>query len=278
MRKDLTAAFCASLLIFMLLPTTISLQSDLDEVVVSDGSARTASMGSLAWEWAQKAGGSSGDDQSNAIVVDSNGDVYVTGAFEQTATFGSTTLTSAGDDDIFVAKMNSTGHWLWAVQAGGQNDDRGMDIAIDSAGNVFLTGKFKVTATFGSDSITAPGINMIDFFVAKIDTWGNWQWVEGVDCHSAGYCYGTSVAVDSAGYAYVTGAFRGDVDFGTTTLTWVGVEDIFVAKIDTWGSWQWATMAGGSLGYDVAHSIDIGPNGNAFITGCLLYTSPSPRD
>ena len=212
MRKGLVATFCVALLIFMVLPATISLPADIeleqDDSLISESSSRSTSTGALAWEWAQKAGGSSGDDQSNAIVVDSNGDIYVTGAFEQTATFGSTTLTSAGQDDIFVAKMNSTGHWLWAVQAGGQNDDRGMDIAIDSAGNVFLTGKFRATATFGSDSMTAPGINMIDFFVAKIDTWGNWQWVEGVDCDSAGYCYGTSVAVDSAGYAYVTGAFR----------------------------------------------------------------------
>ena len=277
MRKGLVATFCVALLIFMVLPATISLPADIeleqDDSVISESSSRSTSTGALAWEWAQKAGGSSGDDQSNAIHVDSNGDIYVTGAFEQTATFGSTTLTSAGDDDIFVAKMNSTGHWLWAVQAGGQNDDRGMDIAIDSAGNVFLTGKFRATATFGSDSMTAPGINMIDFFVAKIDTWGNWQWVEGVDCDSAGYCYGTSVAVDSAGYAYVTGAFRGDVDFGTTTLTWAGVEDIFVAKIDTWGSWQWASMAGSTQGYDVAHSIDIGPNGNAFIAGYFQFTA-----
>ena len=115
----MVAAFCVTLLIFMLLPTSITSDSDLDDVEILDSSGRTASVDSLAWELAQKAGGSSGDDQSNAVAVDSNGDVYVTGAFEQTATFGSTTLTTAGNDDIFVAKMNSTGHWLWAVQAGG---------------------------------------------------------------------------------------------------------------------------------------------------------------
>ena len=79
--------------------------------------------------------------------------------------------------------------------------------------------------------------------------------------------------MDSAGYAYVTGSFTRDVDFGTTTLTWAGVEDIFVAKIDTWGSWQWASMAGSTQGYDVAHSIDIGPNGNAFIAGYFQFTA-----
>ena len=278
MRKVLAAAFCASLLVLMLLPTTISIQSDLDEDVTIDQSGRTASVDSLAWEWALKAGGSSGDDRSNAVAVHSNGDVYVTGAFEQTATFGSTTLTTAGNDDIFVAKMNSTGHWLWAVQAGGIYDDQGVDLAIDSSGNVFLTGKFQNTAQFGSDSLTAGPISNDDFFVAKIDSWGNWKWVEGIDCHNNGRCYGTSVAVDSSGYAYVTGSFTRDVDFGTTTLTWSGVEDIFVAKIDTWGSWQWATMAGGAQGYDVSHSIDIGPNGDAFIAGYFQFTSDFGSD
>ena len=282
MRKVVVATFCAALLIFMLLPATISLPADIeleqDDSVISESSGRSISTEALAWEWAHKAGGSSGDDQSNAIAVDSNGDVYVTGAFEQTATFGSITLTSAGNDDIFVAKMNSTGHWLWAVQAGGASNDEGTDIAIDSTGNVFITGKFQNTAQFGSDSMTAGPTTNDDFFIAKIDTWGNWQWVEGVDCDNNGRCYGTSVAVDSAGYAYVTGSFTRDVDFGTTTLAWAGVEDIFVAKIDTWGSWQWATMAGGAQGYDVAYSIDIGPNGNAFIAGYFQFTSDFGSD
>ena len=143
----------------MVLSASISVGTNLEleqgEATISDSSTRSSSTGALAWELAQKAGGSSGDDRSNAVAVDSNGDVYVTGAFEQTATFGSTTLTTAGNDDIFVAKMNSTGHWLWAVQAGGTYDDQGMDLAIDSSGDVFVTGKFQTTAQFGSDSMTA---------------------------------------------------------------------------------------------------------------------------
>ena len=265
------------MLLFMVLSASISSTANLEleqgESTISDSASRSISTGALAWELAQKAGGSSGDDRSNAVAVDSNGDIYVTGAFEQTATFGSTTLTAAGNDDIFVAKMNSTGHWLWAAQAGGLHDDQGMDLAIDSSGDIFVTGKFQTTAQFGPDSLTAGPTSNDDFFIAKIDTWGNWRWVEGVDCHNNGRCYGTSVAVDSAGYAYVTGSFTRDVDFGTTTLTWAGVEDIFVAKIDTWGSWQWASMAGSTQGYDVAHSIDIGPNGNAFITGYFQFTA-----
>ena len=277
MRKALLASFCVLLLILMVQSHGISMQSknqvEIDDSVFQYHSSKSISTGALAWEWAQKVGGSSADDHSNAIAIDANGDVYVTGSFEQTATFGSTTLTSAGDVDIFVAKMNSSGNWLWAIQAGGNYDDRGLDLAIDNSGNVFVTGKFQSTVQFGSDSLTAGPTSNDDFFIAKADTWGNWLWVEGADCHNSGRCYGTSVAVDSAGYAYVTGSFTRDIDFGTTTLTWSGVEDIFVAKIDTWGSWQWATMAGGTQGYDVPYSIDVGPQGNAFIAGYFQFTS-----
>ena len=140
----------------MLLPTTIS-----------ESSSRTNSAEMLAWEWALKAGGSSGDDRSNDVAVDSNGDIYVTGAFEQTATFGSTTLTSAGDTDIFVAKMNSTGYWFWAVQAGGSNQDIGEGIALDSSGNVFVTGTFQNSAQFGTNSLTTNNGNAFDPYVSK---------------------------------------------------------------------------------------------------------------
>ena len=277
MRKVGATTFCVLLLILMVQSHSISLQvnsqDDLDVSATLSTSSKSTSTGALAWEWAQKAGGSSADDHSNAIAIDANGDVYVTGSFEQTATFGSTTLTSAGDVDIFVAKMNSSGHWLWAIQAGGNYDDRGFDLAIDSSGNVFVTGKFQGTVQFGSDSLTAGPNGNDDFFIAKADTWGNWLWVESADCHNNGRCYGTSIAVDSAGYAYVTGSFTRDIDFGSTTLTWAGVEDIFVAKIDTWGSWQWATMAGGTQGSDIPHAIDIGPQGNAFIAGAFRFTS-----
>jgi hypothetical protein len=277
MKETLAATFCSALLVFMLLSAPISDNSYLEpihgETIISESSRNSIPVETLAWELAMKAGGSSGDDRSNAVITDSNGDVYVAGSFEQSATFGSITLTSAGGDDIFVAKMNSSGGWLWAKQAGGPNDDHGADLAVDSGGNIFLTGEFQSTAFFGSDSMTAGPSGNDDFFVAKIDTWGNWQWVEGVDCHNNGRCYGASIAVDSAGYAYVTGSFTRDVDVGTTTLAWAGVEDIFVAKIDTWGGWQWATMAGGAQGYDRAYSIAVGPNGNAYLTGEVQFTS-----
>ncbi|MBO94483.1 MAG: hypothetical protein CMI32_06245, partial [Opitutales bacterium] len=105
--------------------------------------AKLSSNGS--WQWAVKAGGSS-SDHGKGIAVDSSGNAYVTGYFYGTATFGSTSLTSSGSNEIFIAKLSSSGSWQWAVKAGGTSDDRGYGIAVDSSGNAYATGYFNNAA------------------------------------------------------------------------------------------------------------------------------------
>ena len=77
------------------------------------------------WLWAINAGGSN-NDYCYSIGVDASGNIYVTGYFQGTATFGSNTLTSNGSSDIFIAKLDSSGNWLWARNAGGSSRDIAM--------------------------------------------------------------------------------------------------------------------------------------------------------
>jgi len=84
------------------------------------------------WLWAKKAGGTS-SDTGRSIATDSEGNSYVIGTFYKTAAFGDTELTSSGSTDIFVAKLDSNGNWLWAKQAGGSSTDRDLSIASDSS-------------------------------------------------------------------------------------------------------------------------------------------------
>ncbi len=222
------------------------------------------------WQWATKAGGIL-TDEGRSITVDDAGNIYVTGTFGGTATFGSYTFTSSGENDIFIAKMDANGNWLWATQAGGIGDDTGYGITIDEVGNSYVTGYFEDTATFGSYTLYSSGFE--DIFVAKIDENGNWLWAT-----KAGGILtdeGISITADDAGNSYVTGTFKDTATFGSYTLYSSGWEDIFVAKIDENGNWLWAAKAGGSSGNStvISYGITIDNTGNSYVTGIFLDTA-----
>jgi len=208
------------------------------------------------WLWAVKAGGTD-FDWVTRIAVDGSGNAWVTGYFDGTSTFGSHTLTAIRFDDIFVAKLDSSGNWLWAVQAGGMYSDRGSGIAVDEVGNAYVTGYYENQASFGNHTLTGVG-----GFTAKLDPSGNWLWA--VQAGATGF----DITLDGTGKAYVTGAFYLTATFGNYTLTTSGNDDVFVAKLDSSGNWLWAVKAGGTesdYGYDIA----LDGAGNACVIGCF---------
>ena len=213
------------------------------------------------WQWAVKAGGS-GYDFGLGISIDANCNSYVTGRFESTATFGGTTVSSSGEHDIFVAKINTNGNWQWAKKAGGSDYDYGLGIMSNVNGDSYVTGYFEGTATFGSSELISSGDK--DIFVAKIETNGNWQWAKKAG--GSDYDIGYGLDIEANGNSYITGYFEGTATFGGTTITSSGDIDIFVAKIDSNGNWQWTINAGGSSA-DFGFGISIDVNGNSYITG-----------
>ncbi len=218
--------------------------------------------------WAANAGGTD-LDEGIGITIDDEGKCYVTGNFLVTATFGSYTLTSNGSLDIFVAKMDENGNWIWASQAGGTGQDRvGHGISIDDAGNIYVTGGFRETATFGSYSLTSNG--SLDIFVAMMDADGTWQWATRAGGTSNDD--GEAITIDDEGKCYVTGHFQGTATFGSYSLTSSGTYDIFVAKMDANGNWQWATKAGGS-DCDEGIAITIDEDENTYVTGYFEGTA-----
>ena len=167
-----------------------------------------------------------------------------------------------------VSLSAQTPEWQWATNAGGSDVDFGNGIAIDSNDNSYIIGYFEYSASFGSYSVTSYGST--DIFVAKIDTNGNWQWA--VNAGGISSDSGYAIAVDSNGNSFVTGYYRDNANFGPYILTSNGVQDIFIAKIDTNGNWQWAASAGGSSD-DIARAIAIDNNGNSYITGNFRNTA-----
>ena len=231
--------------------------------------AKVDSSGSFVW--ATKAGGSS-VAIGRAISALPDGSSIVTGAFMGTATFGSITLTSAGGDDVFVAKVDPSGSFVWATRAGGAFDEVSYAISTLPDGSSIVTGYFEGTAIFGSTTLTTASIADTDVFVAKVDPSGSFVWATRAGGSSS--AIGRSISALPDGSSIVTGAFEGTATFGSTTLTSASIAatDVFVAKVDPSGSFVWATRAGGTFN-DVSYAISTLPDGSSIVTGYFQGTA-----
>ncbi|WZI66564.1 MAG: SBBP repeat-containing protein [Gloeotrichia echinulata IR180] len=218
--------------------------------------------------WAQKLGGTS-NDAAKGITVDASGNTYVTGTFSDTATFGSTTLTSAGNSDGFITKLDNSGNVLWAKKFGGTSLDNGYDIAADGAGNTYVTGGFTSTATFGDITLTSNGSAFGNPFITKLDSSGKFLWAQKFVTNS--YSPGGAITVDSLGNTYITGSFFDTATFGNTTLNSGGNQDAFITKLDSSGKFLWAQKLGGASD-DSGNDITVDSSGNIYVTGRFSST------
>jgi gliding motility-associated-like protein len=217
--------------------------------------------------WATQAGGI-GSDRTLSIAIDGAGNSYITGFYFGTATFGSITLTSAnGSKDCFIAKINSTGNFVWAVSAGGSMADIGNSVALDPSGNLFIAGQFEGTAGFGSSTYTSmtnpnTGFPSIDVFISKLDNNGNFLWTK----HGAAEFTDRALDVicNSTGDAYVCGQFSDTIQFANTYNNQV-MNSIFLMKISPSGNETWFRRASGT--YSIAYSLALDNNQDVYMTG-----------
>jgi hypothetical protein len=229
--------------------------------------------------WARAMGGT-GFDYSDGIAVDSEGNVYTTGHFRNTADFdpgaGNYNLTSAGEDDIFVQKLDSSGELVWAHSHGGARGDIGIDIAVDGSGSVYTTGSYEGTVDFdpGAGTFNLTSARQHDAYVQKLDASGNLLWVRSMG--STDHASGFAIAVDGEGNVYTTGSFQGslysDSDGGTVTLTSTGSSNIFVQKLDSSGELVWERNMGGPEG-DGGVGIAVDDTGSVYAAGSFKGTA-----
>jgi hypothetical protein len=183
-------------------------------------------------------------------------------------TVGNTTLAALGSNaDIFMIKLDAFGSPVWATSFGSSNAlDVGYGIAVDATtGNSYTTGVFKGTMTVGNTTLTPVGSQEQDIFMIKLDASGNPVWARSFGGTASSSAYG--IAVDASGNSYTTGPFKGTMTVGSTTLTTVGGDDIFMIKLDAFGSPVWARSFGGTYALDNAFSIAVDASGNSYTTG-----------
>lgn len=217
--------------------------------------------------WAKGFGGT-GDSLGQSIVADSTGNVYVTGNFTGSATFGSKTLTSGGGYDVFVTKLDASGNSSWADSFGGTGEDDGFGIALDSLNNVYFTGIFSNTANFAGTTLTSAGDS--DIYVASVNNSGTLRWAKRMG--GTGHDDGVSIAIDSGDHVYVTGDFSATANFGTFNLTSPGNNDVFVERLDSAGNVVWAKGFGGPGG-DAGFGVTTDGPGNVYVTGTFQGTA-----
>lgn len=229
--------------------------------------------------WAKAMGGA-GNDGAYAMVTDGSGNVYTTGRFSGTADFNPGTgvfnLTSAGNTDIFLSKLDASGNFVWAMSMGGSGNDGGIGIALDPLNNILITGYFEGTADFDPGTavanLTASG--GYDAFVLRIDMKGFYSWA--VKLGGTGYDMPGGIAVSQTnGYVYTTGSFSSGVDFDpgplAFTLTSKGNTDVFVNCLNNTGNFVYAQSLG-STDYDDPYSIKLDASDDVLITGEFVGT------
>jgi hypothetical protein len=230
-------------------------------------------------DWAASTGGT-GFDIGRAVALDPQGNVYSTGFFQGTADFDPDSslalLTSAGDNDVYIQKLDPNGHLVWVHQIGGSAVDEGKGIALDAAGNVYVTGRFSTTVDFdpGTGQSTASALGNTDAFVLKLDNNGNYLWHTIIGAN--GSDEGNSIAVDNNG-VYTVGYFQGTADFdpGLASLlktSVAGTYDAYIQALDPNGNLRWAHQLGDN-GLDYAFGVTIGPNSKPYLTGCFQGTA-----
>jgi hypothetical protein len=228
-----------------------------------------AAGGSYGWTYGwTRIGGSAGEEfGGQSVAVDTNGNIFITGGFSYTVNFdgtGGSDEHTANDDeaDVFITKYNANGSYGWTRHFGGIAEDYGDGIAVDSDGNVFVTGYFQGTADFddtgGTDNHAAVWGG--DIFITKYNADGSYGWTRTMG--NTGDQLGYAIAVDGNDDVIAMGYFNGTVDFDGTSGTDNHASadgTTFITKYHNDGSYSWTRNFGSSWqqwDYDITTDAD----------------------
>jgi hypothetical protein len=204
--------------------------------------------------WVQRAG------NQNAVIgtglfCDNIGKIYLTGQFANTPTFGSYSFTSVGSYDIFLAKCDSSGNWLWAAKYGNNNVDYAYNVVADDLGNAYVVGSIMY--------LPSKQYAFIAKYNPKLSTW---EWIQ----EGSGHSEALDLDLDRNNNVFVTGYFT-NVDFtiGNITLDFTGTSgdlEIFVIKLDQNGTPTLGNGYGGGDN-DLGQSIIVNSCNDVYLSG-----------
>jgi hypothetical protein len=205
-----------------------------------------------------------------AVRATRTGDVWVAGTISGVARIGAATLSSGGGADVFIAKLDGSGHLIWAGRYGDSMDQKALAADVDDEGNLVVAGTFAGTLGIGGTSLRALGSS--DAFVVKIDGNGRalWSASYGGEGANAG---AHAVAVGSNGDVAVGGGFDHQVTFATSEAVAAthGGTDAFFALLDGSGRTRWVRHLG-SGGSDMGTAVALDHESNVLVYGTYQET------
>lgn len=233
---------------------------------------------SVKLDWVNSMAGNS-YDACKAIIRDNDGNIYTTGYFSTTVDFDPApavfNLSSVNAEDAYLAKYDPQGKLIWAKPIGDFRYQAGNALAVDAAGNIYVTGIFFGTTDFdpgpGVTNLTSAGNE--DIFVCKFNNTGNFVWAKRFGGPTNDFC--NAIRLDASGNIYFNGYFENTADFdpgnSVYNLVSAGSTDIFVCKLNNNGNLSWAVRMGGALS-DAAFDIELDDQQNVYSTGFFWAT------
>ena len=225
------------------------------------------------WQGAYAAGGRN-EEYLGAVAVDAQNNVYVTGAYRDSAAFGAFSVTSpyppdpfgSYNGDAYLAKLGANGQWAWVRSGGGVGRDWGQALALDPLGEVYWTGQSSNAAVFGATTLSFSSRDFVPRFFAKVSAAGQWRWAVGANLGAD--WDGTDLAPDPLGGVRVASLYGFATTLGATALASPPATDVLAARLTAAGQWDWtsSTATGGTA---VVQQVVSDAQGTTYATGAF---------
>jgi hypothetical protein len=212
-----------------------------------------------AHQWS-KGFGDAAAQSAIAVAVDPLGNVFVVGDYAGKIDPGGGALTSSGLTDVFLAKYDPAGTFLWAKSFGDAKAQNSFGVAAGADGRVAITGMFAGNMTIGGNQLVSAGAT--DAFVAVLDKDGGFLWAKSFGDTVAQA--GKAVAFGPMGEVVIAGDFAGTLNFGAGKITSAGATDVFLASFDKNGTLLWG-KGFGDVAAQVANALAIDSVGNVVL-------------
>ncbi len=211
------------------------------------------------------AGGTS-SDSGIALTADGQGNRIVAGIYQTDMNLHNESLPTALEHDIFLVKYDAAGAPVWVKTFGGTGTENVLDVAADSAGNIWMTGYFSGSVTFDGTNIFSAGVSDVDIFLVKLDP--NGQHLRSFHFGTLQEEKGVALAVDASDAVWMAGTYKAIINFGGSHLAAPVGQDLFLARFDSEGAHLRSfAIRGVTDTSEVARGLAVDQSNNAYLTG-----------